>query len=314
MTAADGWCAPTFPTASRRLARSALDALAPYRLDDWTQWLITTLLMRPIRRDGRLHPPQGLPQGAPLSPLLCNTVLDRLDTALWNAGVPAVRYADDLTIAVPTMRDAAEAEVAVRQIMAQEGLRMSANKTSIVSFDEGFFLLGEEVGPAGSADELRKVALGNPPHTRTLYVTVDGSYVSVKKTQIVVTIDDKPVFITPIRTIGSIVLVGAVGLSAGARSSLLYNGIDVSFLSRRGAWLGRLESGKGHSAARRRSQYLAVGDPARCLSIARQLILGKTTNSRAASPAGTPKGPAVARRSCNGARRGGTPMPGCDIA
>ena len=48
-----------------------------------------------------------------------------------------------------------------------------------------------------------------------------------------------------------IVLTGAVGLSAGARSWALYNEVDVLFLSRRGTYLGQLSGRRSTIAAQR---------------------------------------------------------------
>lgn len=46
---------------------------------------------------------RGIPQGAPLSPLLANLYLHRhLDPALAGLGVPWIRYADDVTLVAPS--------------------------------------------------------------------------------------------------------------------------------------------------------------------------------------------------------------------
>lgn len=47
---------------------------------------------------------QGVPQGGPLSPLLSNIILDKLDKELENRGHRYLRYADDCSIYVKSKR------------------------------------------------------------------------------------------------------------------------------------------------------------------------------------------------------------------
>ncbi|MDC6391166.1 group II intron reverse transcriptase/maturase, partial [Maribacter sp. PR1] len=64
-----------------------------------TLWLIRKWLRAPILKNGRLHKRRkGLPQGSPLSPLLSNIMLDRLDKHLRTRGFGFIRYADDFSI------------------------------------------------------------------------------------------------------------------------------------------------------------------------------------------------------------------------
>ena len=48
----------------------------------------------------------GTPQGGPLSPLLANIILDKLDKELESRGLKFVRYADDIQIYVGTEKAA----------------------------------------------------------------------------------------------------------------------------------------------------------------------------------------------------------------
>lgn len=94
------------------------------------------------------HPGEGAPQGGPLSPLLANAVLHRLDRA-WQErhrrlGV-LIRYADDEVICCPTRERAEAALAALADILAGLGLTLSASKTRIVCVaggDEGYDFLG----------------------------------------------------------------------------------------------------------------------------------------------------------------------------
>ncbi|MCA1697522.1 MAG: group II intron reverse transcriptase/maturase [Actinobacteria bacterium] len=104
----------------------------------------------------------GTPQGGILSPLMSNIALSVLDEhfarawqAMGDRGLREairrrggatyrlVRYADDFVVCVAGGRDHAEALVGeVEQVIAPLGLRLSQEKTRVVSIDEGFDFLG----------------------------------------------------------------------------------------------------------------------------------------------------------------------------
>lgn len=90
----------------------------------------------------------GTPQGSPISPLLANIALHRLDEA-WQAmgrrpGM-LIRYADDLVAVCPTRDRAEQAREVVAAVLATLGLRLHPDKTRIVHLHkgaEGFDFLG----------------------------------------------------------------------------------------------------------------------------------------------------------------------------
>jgi len=85
---------------------------------------------------------RGIPMGSPLSPLLANVYLHRLDEAISAAGFPLVRYADDFIVlaAWPEGRERAYALVAAA--LAGLKLRYEPRKTRLADFDTGFDFLG----------------------------------------------------------------------------------------------------------------------------------------------------------------------------
>lgn len=85
---------------------------------------------------------EGLPQGAPLSPLMANLVLDDFDHDVEGAGLRMVRFADDFVILCKSREEAEAAAKAVRASLAQIGLSLNAEKTRVVSFEQGFRYLG----------------------------------------------------------------------------------------------------------------------------------------------------------------------------
>lgn len=69
--------------------------------DSTTLHLIRSFLKAGVMEDGLVSPSiEGVPQGGPLSPLLSNIYLDKLDKELENRGLRFVRYADDFNIFV----------------------------------------------------------------------------------------------------------------------------------------------------------------------------------------------------------------------
>lgn len=85
--------------------------------------------------DGLVHPtPEGAPQGGPLSPLLSNIYLDKLDKELEARGLHFCRYADDSLILVRTPRAAERVcESVTRFIEGKLKLRVNREKTEIGS-------------------------------------------------------------------------------------------------------------------------------------------------------------------------------------
>lgn len=104
-------------------------------------------LIRAILRAGVLEgsvlsrPEEGAPQGGPISPLIANVVLHRLDRA-WGElpyrrlGV-IVRYADDVVVCCPTRERAEAALAALASILQGLGLTLATSKTQIVGMASG---------------------------------------------------------------------------------------------------------------------------------------------------------------------------------
>ncbi|MQA24480.1 MAG: maturase [Micromonosporaceae bacterium] len=85
-------------------------------------------------------PAEGSPQGGPLSPVLANVVLHRLDRT-WQQqyhrlGI-LVRYADDLCVLCPTQERAEAALAALHSILDGLGLKLAPAKTRIVGVADG---------------------------------------------------------------------------------------------------------------------------------------------------------------------------------
>ncbi|MDR1441042.1 MAG: CRISPR-associated endonuclease Cas1 [Bifidobacteriaceae bacterium] len=259
-----------FPSLPGELAVQRLLELLP---DHSVEWLVKALVGRRTATRRGLRDVQGLAQGSALSPLLCNLVLRDLDESFAEAGHQVVRYADDFTVvgrSEANMRQArAVAEAAVRRL----GMRLEPSKTEIMSFREGFCFLGEDFGPKyppALPDHRIDV-----PSTKVLYVGVSGSRVRVKNGRVIVTSkDDLDLLDVPSSHLERLVLFGPVGLSAGARAWLLWEGLETVFVSKRGSFAGVLSSVPSSLRAERlRAQVTLAPDHA--LGLARSLIESK---------------------------------------
>lgn len=88
---------------------------------------------------------RGLPQGAPISPVLANLYLDTLDWGTRRDNHCLVRYADDLALLCPTRRDAEAALRRLQRELQRRGLALNYAKTRIVAPGEPWHFLGADL-------------------------------------------------------------------------------------------------------------------------------------------------------------------------
>jgi len=95
--------------------------------------LIHKILRAEIEEDGcRKASKQGVPQGGPLSPLLSNIILDKLDKELESRGHRYIRYADDCSIYVKSKRSGDRVmESITRYIEKELKLKVNIEKSSV---------------------------------------------------------------------------------------------------------------------------------------------------------------------------------------
>jgi group II intron reverse transcriptase/maturase len=105
--------------------------------------LIERFLKAGVMEDGVFRPTQvGTPQGGVISPLLANITLNSLDWHLHQHGQRFVRYADDFVVLCQSEAQVREAFALVQQHLTSLGLTLSAEKTKMNKFREGFAFLG----------------------------------------------------------------------------------------------------------------------------------------------------------------------------
>lgn len=229
---------------------------------------VLAFVSAPAEVDGELQPRQrGLPQGAPLSPLLSNLILDDLDHDLDHAGYQMVRYADDFVILARSAEDARAALNLAQQSLAEKGLRLKGEKSRIVSFDEGFSFLGyrfapgialdrrydtpmvpdrefvEELAdaPIEAADAFTRPSSPLPDADEfgtLVFVTRSEGTLAVSGGQLIARWKDQPEQRWPIAPMAALVLLGRQRLTSGALQALMAAGTPVHVADARGRWLG----------------------------------------------------------------------------
>lgn len=109
--------------------------------------VLKQFLHRMYISDGKLFPvTEGIPQGACISPMICNMVLDGIEPLLkqhFGDAVQFVRYADDFVV-IGHDRDMLERSVIplLMDFLSIRGLHLSEDKTIITHIDTGFDFLG----------------------------------------------------------------------------------------------------------------------------------------------------------------------------
>lgn len=99
-----------------------------------SSWLEASISMK--------QPSKGIPQGSPLSPLLANVYLHRLDTDVITNGFELIRYADDFIIMEKSKNSLNKALQCVIHSLEKLQLALEPRKTFFSTFDDGFFFLG----------------------------------------------------------------------------------------------------------------------------------------------------------------------------
>lgn len=107
-----------------------------------TLHLIRSFLQAEVMEDGLISATEmGVPQGGPLSPVLSNVYLDKLDKELENRGLRFARYADDCNIFVRSEEAANRVMASITSWLERKlKLKVSATKTKVVRSTNSTFL------------------------------------------------------------------------------------------------------------------------------------------------------------------------------
>jgi len=88
---------------------------------------------------------RGIPQGAVISPFLCNLHLDALDRAWARQRIPFVRYADDFLLFTPTEAEAGRALQFTERQLGRLGLTLHPVKSRVVLASRDVAFLGQRL-------------------------------------------------------------------------------------------------------------------------------------------------------------------------
>lgn len=114
----------------------------------------------------------------------------------------------------------------------------------------------------------------------TLYLTLNGTYVSRDHLNLKVEVERETKLSVPIHHLESVCIFGQSSLSPHALQLCWEHGVAVNYFSESGWLLGRWEAVPNTSVTLRRAQYRAADDPLRAAAIARQFVAGKLQNAR----------------------------------
>lgn len=215
------------------------------------------------------------PACSPLSPLWANLVLAQFDMRVASAGFPLVRYSDDIVVLAASREEAQEGLRVMSEAAGELGMPLGADKSAVMSFEEGFCFLGEDFGPR-YPPALAGLRVTEPDR-KVLYLGMQGAHAHLEAGRLIVqSAQDAEMLDIPSGTVERIVCFGAVGISAGLRSWALATEVDLVFLSRRGSYLGQAWTAAGERRlGRLRAQLSAADDPARAVPFARAVVDAK---------------------------------------
>jgi CRISPR-associated protein Cas1 len=114
----------------------------------------------------------------------------------------------------------------------------------------------------------------------TLYVTTPEAYLSLDGENVVVLKDDEALLRVPLHNLEGIVTFGYAGASPKLMGACAERGISLSFCTSHGRFLAEISGEAKGNVLLRREQHRAADSGQRSLAIAKNILIGKTHNSR----------------------------------
>ncbi len=116
----------------------------------------------------------------------------------------------------------------------------------------------------------------------TLYVTIQGAYLSKEGETVLVRVEGEERLRLPIHTLSGVVCFGQVGCSPHLLGFCAERGVNVTFLSEHGRFWARVQGPVAGNVLLRRAQYRAADDAAGSAAVARAAVQAKISNCRVA--------------------------------
>lgn len=113
--------------------------------DDKTLRLLAVWLEQGAHHKSLLGKRLGIPQGAILSPLMCNLYMHDFDMSLTEANIPFVRFADDFLLFTDSEKNARAAMEYARRQLDKLGLKLHPQKTRVVQSGPRVVFLGQKL-------------------------------------------------------------------------------------------------------------------------------------------------------------------------
>jgi CRISP-associated protein Cas1 len=286
-------------------------------LSDWLQHLLRQHVQVGLHLGGQLlNRCQGVIQGSVLSGLLANLYLSDFDHHCHQAGLPLIRYGDDLALVCSSERQAQFGLNYLQTRLQQLQLSLNSDKTRIVPPGAEIIYLGHRIVDGNVIATVkdwhpyRKRQNPNPPRPfpgrapqsglkakttpppvptstdywsepmTTLYITDQGAVLRVKQQQFQIYVQQELQCEVPVHRVSHILLFGCCNLTHGATSLALQHKIPVMFLSQHGQYFGRLQTSGQPDIGYLTQQVLKSQDPDMNRQMAATLVLGKLHNSR----------------------------------
>jgi len=117
-------------------------------------------------RRGFLSQSKGIPQGAVLSPLLCNIYLTRFDNDMARKNLPFVRFADDFLVFTQSKKEAQTAYAYVEKCLNRLRLALNTEKSRVTSCGPHIKFLGQQLARTSYPKQKRKTGFSYDNYVR----------------------------------------------------------------------------------------------------------------------------------------------------
>ncbi len=268
-------------------------------------------LMMQWVRSGSPEETCGLPTGAVISPMLANMFLDRFDEQVEKDGRCLVRYADDLMLLFKTRDEADQVFRDAEAAAARLSLALNPEKTGVIPLNEPFRFVGFDFRPEQGwratpssqpchLDDLGWEDASNKPDDTIADIRLPGEQPSLMSAESSIMIlgpglrrldiqnqrltwqyvsSIQPVHGRQIDQISQLIVLGTPTLSGRFVREVQRNGVNVTLTDRSGRTrsviCGNRHDGRADLIQK---QIEFANDPARRLSVCRQLIAAKIRN------------------------------------
>lgn len=258
---------------------------------------------------------KGLPQGAPISPLLANLYLDDLDETFRQRGIRLVRFADDFVILCRSRKRAREVLDDLTDFLREDGLTLHPEKTRIRSHGDGFRFLGQvlvkaaaraqtadDAEPLAALQDLRDAVLDDEidtaatrpareprplvpkvrtaPGLRPLYIYGDDRRLTTRNQSFTVQEDGRDALVVHHSRVDRIELGPDADIDAEALRLAAENAIPVALVTAGGTPLATCAPGTLRWGRRQMAQAATALDPGRRLHIACAIAWARLHNQK----------------------------------